>query len=128
GRRPDLVVIGHRHSPVGHGAGGILLRYLCESLVCFLVPERMEHRDRTVELRLNRWITRNRKIYLTEFSRVAGRMFMLMLSNGWRDECRAKRKSNCGDEGKRSHANRLLRLRVNFQTVFANSTPVFHFQ
>src|SRR5262249_7726992 len=110
------MVVGHRNSPVGHGTLGIFLRYLRESLVCFLVPKRMEHRHRAIELRLKRRITRSREIYFTKLSDVTGRMFMLMLSNGWRDEC--PRKSNYRDEGKRSHEKVLLRLRVNFRAFF----------
>src|SRR5262245_34830855 len=103
------MIVGHGNTPISHGTLGILLRYLRKSLVCLLVPKRMEHRHRAVKLRLNRWVTRDREIYFTELSDVTCRMFMLilmlmlMLSNGWRDECCAARKSSRRDEGKRSH-------------------------
>jgi hypothetical protein len=63
----------------------------------------MEHRHRAVELRLDRWITGNREAYFTEFSRVACGMLMLVLSNGWRNESHAARKSDCRDQQKRPH-------------------------
>src|SRR5262249_49412122 len=110
------MVVRHRNSPVGHGTLGIFLRYLRKSLVCFLVPKRMEHRHRAIELRLKRRIIRSREIYFTKLSDVTRRMFMLMLSNGRRDECPGK--SNYRDEGKRSHEKVLLRLCVNFRAFF----------
>jgi hypothetical protein len=80
----------------------------------------MEHRHRVIELRLKRWITRNREIYFTKLSDVTCRMFMLMLSSGRRDECRAARESNYGDEGKRSHEEVLPCFRVNFRAFLTN--------
>jgi hypothetical protein len=82
----------------------------------------MEHRDRGVELWLDRWATGNWEIYFTEFSNLTYRMFMLMLSNGWADKSRAARKSKCRDEQKRSHEKVLLRLRANFRAFFTNSS------
>jgi hypothetical protein len=43
----------------------------------------MKHRDGAIELRLNRRVTRDWKIYFAEFFRLTGGMFvLLMLSKG----------------------------------------------
>ena len=78
----------------------------------------MEHRDRAVELRLDRWIAGNREIYFTELSDRAGRMLMLMLSNGSSNESRIAQKSDCRDEGKGPHNRR-------FNTVLRRLPSVF---
>src|SRR6266404_2400968 len=52
-RFPDWMIKRHGDSPVGHGAGGISFGYTRKFLVGFLIPKGMEHRDGTVELRLD---------------------------------------------------------------------------
>src|SRR5215467_2555704 len=112
------MVIGHGNSPVSHGARGIFLRHLCESLVCLFVPKRMKHCDRVVKLRLHQRITGNREVDFTKFSHVACGVLMLMLSNGWRNESRAARKSNYRDEGKWPHNRRFTTVLRKLPNLF----------
>jgi hypothetical protein len=71
------MIVGHGHSPVRHAALRIFLYDTSKSIVGLLVPKGMEHRDRTVEFRLSRWLTRNWKGHLAKFRWVASGMVML---------------------------------------------------
>src|SRR5262249_39615491 len=82
----------------------------------------MEHRDRAVELQLNRWIAGNREIYFTEFSHVACGMLMLMLSNGSSNESRIAQKSDCRDDGKAPHNRRFTTVLRKLPSLFLHDS------
>ena len=56
---PERVVDAHRHAPVAHRAGRILRRQLGEGLLRLLVPERVQERDRALEIGLDSGRTRD---------------------------------------------------------------------
>lgn len=68
GRVPERVPVAHRHAPVAHGTGRVGLGHPGERLDRLLVPERVQDRDRTVQLLLRRRGAGGREMHLAERS------------------------------------------------------------
>src|ERR1700680_4417614 len=74
----------------------------------------MEHRHRAVELRLHRWVTGDREIYLTESSRIA--CGMLVLGNSGHRACQP-RTGNHEANMRESHTDLLVWVQKDVSMV-----------
>src|ERR1017187_2041951 len=89
----------HGHAPPGHAAGGIGLRNGLESFTRLLVPERVEHGNSTLKLRLHSGGTGGRELncanlsHVTEISMDWKALPASSYQNEW---SMATARSNCG--------------------------------